>query len=73
MEHYILIFNHDDTSLSASYWDGTSSTTDLNKATLLPDLVTARQTAGGLQSQYTDRQVTPQKVIVSVTMAPYVT
>lgn len=68
MERFIIQFKADANNEPNTYWDGTINSTDLNDASLYLDLVNVRQAAGQLQSQFTDREVTIQKVLVTVSL-----
>lgn len=69
MERYVLVFNYDTESQEDSYWGGDTPTQTLNESLLFPDLVSARQQAGVLQSQFTDCEVTVKKVTTNITIA----
>lgn len=57
MDGHIIAFKEDANNTSITYWDGTNGISDLDQSLFISDIVTARQTAGTLQTQYTDREV----------------
>lgn len=57
MDGHVIAFKSDDSKAPITYWDGNTETAELDLSLLIENKVTARQTAGTLQSQYTDREV----------------
>jgi len=57
MEGYVITLKHDEPDQPSAFWNGTAITTELNDSAFFTDLVTVRQAAGTLQSQYFDRTI----------------
>lgn len=57
MDGYVIVLEHDEGNHPPAYWASTATTQDLNDVTFFTDIVTARQAAGPLQSQFTDRSI----------------
>lgn len=58
MDGFVVTLKQDNSPLGQiGYWAGNSITESLDDALFLPDIVVARQTAGTLQNQFTDRTV----------------
>lgn len=53
-----IISLHQDEDLESKYWAGNSIVSNINDAQFIPDVVTARRSAGALQGQYVDSVVT---------------
>lgn len=68
MERFVVQFDPDADGAANTYWDGTSETSNLNSANLYSSLVAARQAAGPLQAQFTDRDVNVKKVTVTIAL-----
>lgn len=49
-----MLIDNESTSL---YWDGSTTISNIDQALFIDSLSTARQTAGSLQSSFTDRDV----------------
>lgn len=56
MKGYVITMQVDGDA-STTYWDGTVPVQDIDKALFIESLASARQTAGSLQSGYTDRTI----------------
>lgn len=69
MERFVIQFDPDTVGDPNTFWDGAGASIDINTAALYSSLVAARQTAGGLQSQFTDREARVRKVTVTVALA----
>lgn len=57
MDGYVIVLEHDEAGDTPAYWAGDATTSNLDNVAFFSDVVSARQTAGTLQSQYTDRTV----------------
>lgn len=57
MDGYVIVLEHDEGNDSLAYWAGDATTSNLDNVVFFNDIVAARQAAGNLQSQYTDRTV----------------
>lgn len=57
MDGYVIVLEHDEGNQPPAYWTGSATTGDLNEVTFFSDLVSARQAAGTLQTQFTDRSI----------------
>lgn len=57
MNGYVIVLESDESSNPASYWAGDAATSELDKSAFFTDITAARQSAGNLQSQYTDKTV----------------
>lgn len=57
MDGYVIAFKTDVDNESMSYWDSTNEVKDLDQSLFIDSLIAARQTAGTLQTQFTDREV----------------
>jgi len=56
MKGYVIAMQVDGADIRV-YWDGTTPVNDVDQSLFIEDLATARQTAGNLQTSYTDRDV----------------
>lgn len=57
MDGYVIVLESDETNNPSAYWAGDATTSNLDDVAFFADIVAARQVAGNLQSQYTDRTV----------------
>ncbi len=57
MDGYVIVLEHDEGNDSSTYWAGDATTSNLDDVAFFSDVVAARQAAGNLQSQFTDRTV----------------
>lgn len=70
MERFIIQFDPDAAGEPNTYWNGTTPVSAISEALLFPSLVVGRQTAGTLQTQFTDREVVVKRVTVTIALAP---
>ena len=54
---YVIVLEHDEGDQPPAYWANTATTQNLDEVTFFSDVVSARQTAGNLQTQFTDRSI----------------
>jgi hypothetical protein len=57
MDGYVIVLEHDDDSSTPAYWASSATTNNLDDVAFYSDIVAARQAAGTLQNQFTDRTV----------------
>lgn len=57
MDGFVIVLEHDEGNSDPAYWASTATTQNLDDVAFFSDIVSARQAAGPLQSQFTDRTV----------------
>lgn len=57
MNGYVIVLEHDEGDQPPAYWANSATTQNLDEVTFFNDVTSARQTAGTLQTQYTDRSI----------------
>lgn len=64
---FVLVLEDDDAK-TVSYWAGSGVTTNLDDVAFFDDIVSARQSAGTIQSQYTGHSVRVSPATKGITL-----
>lgn len=68
MDGYVIVLQNDEGNDPPTYWAGDATTSNLDNVTFFTDIVAARQSAGNLQTQYTDRTVSIAPATKGITL-----